>query len=137
VGFGPGAVAGRAGVLRRRFGLPTGFRLRRSPLIRRVQDEGRRRSAERLVVLVLPSPEGPRFALAVSRKVGGAVVRNRVKRHLRTALRHLRADLGPVDVVIVARNAAATASCGQLDEELRALLRRLDVLRGDDARRSD
>lgn len=49
-----------------------------------------------------------RLGLAVSRKVGGAVVRNRVKRHVREFFRTHRARLPRgTQVVVVARPAAA------------------------------
>lgn len=51
----------------------------------------------------------PRFGLAVSKRVGNAVHRNRVKRWIREAVRHERAGMGPVDVVFIARNDAADA----------------------------
>ena len=51
--------------------------------------------------------DGPRLGLSVSRKVGGAVERNKVKRLLRSAVDELVERFDPTsDVVGVARNDA-------------------------------
>lgn len=52
-----------------------------------------------------------RVGLTVSSKVGGAVVRNRVRRHLREWYRREGKAWPPgLDVVVIAKNAAAQAS---------------------------
>jgi ribonuclease P protein component len=66
------------------------------------------------------APAVARVGLVVSSKVGGAVLRNRVKRRLREALRQELHLLPPVDVVLVARPSAVSATV----EELRDWLRR-------------
>ncbi|HEX6001403.1 MAG TPA: ribonuclease P protein component [Hyphomicrobiaceae bacterium] len=66
------------------------------------------------------SAQTPRFGFTVSKKVGGAVERNRIKRRLKAAVRdvlldHARADY---DYVLVARRAALDAAYAALVADL-------------------
>jgi len=77
----------------------------------------------------LKSDTPARLGLAVSRKVDPrAVGRNRVKRVLRDATRHLRPWMSAGDFVVVARSAARTASNSEIRQAFERLLRRLGAL---------
>lgn len=91
----------------------------------RVQQNGQRWVCRRLVVLAMPSEVGrTRIGLTVSRKVGNAVVRARVKRRLREAWRLHKSEWPPdTDVVVIARSAAAAASMARLRDDLFAWAR--------------
>ncbi len=66
----------------------------------------------------------PRLGLAVPRSLGGAVVRNRVKRRLREVWRSLVDDVPPRrDYVLIARPGLAEASEAQGHEWLRERVR--------------
>jgi ribonuclease P protein component len=86
-----------------------GGRLSRSAEFERVYRQGRSTANRHLVLYAFPNAdaERPRLGLSVSRKVGGAVERNRVKRLLRESFAQAEAGLaGGNDLVVVARPSA-------------------------------
>lgn len=89
---------------------------------RRVLDGGRRHRALIGTVYVLgaPDPTHPsRLGLIVSRRVGGAVARNRAKRRLRAAFRSAWATPG-FDVVVRADPATLALPFQDLENSLKA-----------------
>lgn len=106
-------------------------RLRRRVDYLAAQQGGRRVSSTHYMLFALPrpadrGPDGPRFGVTVTRKVGGAVVRNRVKRWVRESYRRMvPPTLGRTDLVVVARPQAADTDYATTAEELRGLLGRL------------
>jgi len=65
----------------------------------------------------------------VSRRIGDAVVRNRIRRRLREIVRHHQRELGAgVWLVVIARSAAASATYQQLEDEWLRLAKRASIL---------
>ena len=92
--------------------LQRGDRLCQAREFRRVALGGHRTVGRFFVMVAAPSTrmdgsEAPRLGLTVSRRVGGSVVRNRVKRRIREWFRMSRERLAPgQDLVIIARRGA-------------------------------
>ena len=94
---------------------------------------GRGWSNPLLVVYVAPNEQDyVRVGITVSRRVGNAVVRNRVRRRVREALRARVQQLTQgTDVLVIARPALAHAGwselCNALDEVLRRSTQKTDA----------
>lgn len=105
-------------------------RLRHSGTIRAVREHGRCHRHPLLILCFQANQDATsRFCFAVSRRVGNAVVRNRVKRLLRESVRQRLDHIAPGwDCVFIARNDSAAASYAALDAAVVQLLTRARLL---------
>jgi ribonuclease P protein component len=102
--------------------------LRRRADFERVFKTGRHNSGRLLAVRSAPNKVGiTRFGYSVSKRVGKAVTRNRVRRRLREIARGLPLHEG-FDLLITTRPQAAKADFWTLKAELELLLKRARVL---------
>ncbi len=101
-------------------GLPRSKRLTRSGAFSETYDQGRRWIGRYMVLWLREAPDASlRLGTVSSRKVGGAVQRNRARRKIRTAWRLNRHRFaGDCDVVIVARKAVVAAGQVEVESEL-------------------
>lgn len=89
-----------------------------------VFEQGRKFPSRFLVLYVQPNGlNQSRLGLVVSRKVGNAVARNKVKRRLREIFRKLLTEIEfCCDMVVVARSLAAEAGFLDLDRSIRRVV---------------
>ena len=100
---------------------PRASRLLRHSDFERVYRQGRRHFAAHLTVFYLARAEsgGWRVGFTVGRALGGAVVRNRMKRRLREAVRlHWPGSTVPVDVVINPKKSMLGIEFSELGKEV-------------------
>ena len=115
-----------------RFTFPHHIRLTRKREYDRVFQQGGKTVGSVFVCYMARSEEqGGRLGIAVSRHVGCAVVRNRLKRHIREYYRTHRPLLNyAADIVIVARPGARQLDYARCADALDRLLRRGGLLGG-------
>jgi ribonuclease P protein component len=97
----------------------------------RVKRDGTTRRGKLLMLNVAPMEDSApsRAGFVTSRRIGGAVVRNRVRRRLREIVRQHQHELrAGFCFVLIAKNAAATASYRSLEDEWLRLARRASIL---------
>jgi ribonuclease P protein component len=94
----------------------TVWRVRDRETFRRLRASRRRVRRGPLTVTFVPAahPAPPQVAYAIGRKVGGAVVRNRLRRRLRAVISELAPQLAPGAYLVGAAPAAASLSFGEL-----------------------
>jgi ribonuclease P protein component len=116
-----------------RLAFPAKRRLRKRRQFLAIAAAGRRLGGKHFSFLVLRRDPGTssvaggaRFGITVTRKIGNAVIRNRVKRMVREGCRR-SAEFFPagLDLVIVARPSAATAGSHETAAEIAQMARRL------------
>ncbi|MEL0291097.1 MAG: ribonuclease P protein component [Aquiluna sp.] len=102
--------------------MPRENRLRSSREIREVVSAGKRVGSSSATLHFLPS-EVNQFAIIVSKAVGSAVDRNRVKRRIRAVLRELNPN-PTLRAAVRVKPAAAKMSFQELSQDLRELFKR-------------
>jgi ribonuclease P protein component len=110
------------GSVRRRF--PKSAKLLKHSDFQRVYKTGKRHFAGLLTAFYLPrladDAIGPRVGITVSRALGGAVERNRIKRRMREAIRfHLATLSAPVDVVFNPKKTTLAAEFSSIEQEVK------------------
>ena len=110
---------------------PKTARLRQTRDFTRVREHGKSAQARliRVGLLRAGGDQPAKAGIITSRRVGGAVVRNKVRRRLREILKSCLPQIpAGLLVVVVAKSAAAEASFEQLKAEWLLLARRLSIL---------
>ncbi|MFC2068133.1 ribonuclease P protein component [Chloroflexota bacterium] len=93
-----------------------------------VYNKGNSWTSSLLVMKAIPNGlEKSRYGLSVSRRLGNAVTRNRVKRRLREILRLTTLHPG-WDIIFIARPKAASADYDNLEKNVKGVLSRAQFL---------
>ncbi len=96
-----------------------------------VYEKGSSWASDLMVMKALPNQLArSRYGFSVSKRLGGAVVRNRIKRRMREIVRALPL-VGGWDIIFIARPKAAKASYANLEKTVRGLVSRARILARD------
>ena len=113
-------------------GFPKSVRILRSKDFRRVYEHGARYSGPYFAAFYVRRPDseaGPKIGFTVPRSLGGAVVRNRIKRRVREAVRLRLDQLSPQwEIVFNPRRAAKDSPLTELTREIEKLFLRCNNL---------
>lgn len=102
-------------------------------------NRGTRVSRPGFVLLTRPNDgEGQRFGITVTKRIGNAVVRNRMKRRFRALLREMLPVHGMADTdhVVIGREGGIERDFALLRAEMEAALARATAGKGDPPRRN-
>lgn len=107
------------------------FRIKKNEEFQLVYKQGKSFANRQFVIYLLKKPdqENFRIGLSVSKQIGSAVVRNRVKRLIRETFLHLKEDLpSGYDFVIIARKPAAAMNFHEVKKSIIHILKLAKLL---------
>ncbi|ASS97835.1 MULTISPECIES: ribonuclease P protein component [Geobacillus] len=103
------------------------YRIKKSEEFQEVFQRGASTANRQFVIYTLDRPEQPyfRIGLSVSKKLGKAVVRNRIKRYIRQCFLELKEEIAPgKDYVVIARQPVAEMNYAEVKKSLIHVLRK-------------
>ena len=109
--------------------------LKKNHEFKRLYSKGKSAASQCVVIYCRRNgrPEN-RLGISVSTKLGGAVVRNKIRRRLKEIYRLNEGGLAiGYDIVIVARTKSRHSTYRELESSVLALFRKLDVISGKNA----
>ncbi|MGQ9649981.1 MAG: ribonuclease P protein component [Phycisphaerae bacterium] len=111
----------------RRYRLPRSARVKSQQVFRRAFAERCRASDQHIVVFAVPNDTGfARLGISIGKAYGRAVQRNRIKRLIREAFRHVRHELpAGIDLIIVPRKESDEPTVSDLQASICRLSRKL------------
>lgn len=109
------------------------YRLKKNRDFRRIYNQGKSTANRELVIFVKENPniEYFRLGISVSKKIGKAVVRNRIKRLIKETFRLFlnNHDLKRhLDIVIIARNPTSSMDYSKFERSVKDLLKKSNIL---------
>ena len=108
--------------------LPPARRIRRRGEFQRVFDAGRRAHGRYLTIIATPAAgAASRLGIVASRKLGGAVVRNRAKRLIRQVFRSEPGPATPSDLVVIPKAAVTKVNATHVASDYQMTLKRLGL----------
>jgi ribonuclease P protein component len=107
-------------------------RIEQSGEFARIRQQGQRIVVGCLIANWQRLPDGakPKLGVVTSKKIGGAVQRNRARRLLRESFRQHQFELvQPVEIILIARNSIAGRALAEVEKDYLTALRRAGLLK--------
>ena len=101
------------------------YRIKKNEEFQGIFKAGKSFANRELVIYYIKKPKQTHFriGLSVGKKIGNAVMRNRIKRYLRESFISLEDDIiSEIDLIIIARNPTANMTYHQIKKSLTHLL---------------
>ena len=105
------------------------LRIKKTQQYNNVYQKGKKISSKCLIIFVLKnSLTVNRYGIVASKKVGNAVVRNKVKRRLKAIIREVNPKIGQgYDIVLVCRPLISRVTYRQLQNDFLVAVRKMEI----------